>query len=403
MNVLFISLEIYRSINDHNLYTDLLRKFAAHGHKVYSISPIERRMNENTELIEEKNSKILRLRIGNMQKTNLIEKGISTITIEKKYIDGIKKYFGNVRFDLVLYATPPITFCSVIEFVKQRDNAKSYLMLKDIFPQNAVDLDMISKKGLTSIIYKYFRYKEKRLYKISNYIGCMSPANVQYLLENNPEISSNIVGLCPNCIEVIDKSVPELIKKDIRKKYEIPEDKVTFIYGGNLGKPQGIDYLIDCMKEAEVLDVFFVIVGSGTERFKLEEYIKANDPKNVKLISQLGRDEYDSMVGSCDVGVICLDHRFTIPNFPSRLLSYMQASMPVLAMTDLNTDIGRIIQENGFGWWCESNSVDAFKSVVEVAKNSDRRKMGQKSWDYLVNNYDVEKQYHLICEQISLV
>ena len=102
-------------------------------------------------MIQEGSSCILRLKIGNIQKVNPIEKGISTILIEPLFINGIKKYFSNVRFDLVLYATPPITFAKVIKFIKKRDRAKSYLMLKDIFPQNSLDLGMLSASGIKGL------------------------------------------------------------------------------------------------------------------------------------------------------------------------------------------------------------------------------------------------------------
>ena len=65
-----------------------------------------------------------------------------------------------------MYSTPPITFADVIAYVKKRDGAKSYLLLKDIFPQNAVDIGMMAKRGLKSIIYKLFKKKEEKLYRI---------------------------------------------------------------------------------------------------------------------------------------------------------------------------------------------------------------------------------------------
>ena len=70
---------------------------------------------------------------------------------------------------------------------------------------------------------------------------------------------------------------------------------------------------------------------------------------------------------------IFLDHRFTIPNFPSRLLGYMQAKLPVLACTDKNTDIGKVVVEGGFGWWCESNDVGEFGRVVERVLKKKRK------------------------------
>lgn len=91
-----------------------------------------------------------------------------------------------------------------------------------------------------------------------------------------------------------------------------------------------------------------------------------------------------------------MDYRFTIPNFPSRLLSYMQAGLPVLACTDPNTDIGNVITEGKFGWFCESNSVKDFDKNVKDACNSDLESMGENSFKYLEQNYSVEKGYEII-------
>ncbi|KII50801.1 hypothetical protein QR19_15085, partial [Enterococcus faecalis] len=140
-----------------------------------------------------------KLKIGNIQKTNLLEKGISTIQIEQQFINGIKHYFSDIKFDLVVYSTPPVTFAKVVDFIKKRDNCKSYLLLKDIFPQNAVDLGKISKK---SLIYKYFRKKEVSLYEVSDYIGTMSEKNSQYILHHNEFDRRKIVEINPNSIRI---------------------------------------------------------------------------------------------------------------------------------------------------------------------------------------------------------
>ena len=402
MNILFLTLIDFNTIDEPGIYQDLLREFANHGHKVFAISPVERRKNQETKLLETDKATILKLKIGNTQKTNIIEKGISTISIEPLLIAAIKKYFSDVKFDLVIYSTPPITFCNAIEFVKKRDGAKTYLLLKDIFPQNAVDLGMMSKSGIKGLIYRVFRKKEKKLYRISDYIGCMSQANVDYVLKHNPDINPEKVEICSNSVEVVDMSVDEKTRDEIRRKYDIPLDKKIFVYGGNLGKPQGIDFMIECLKSQEKNDaVFFLIVGDGTEYGKIETYVQRNKPTNVKLMKRLSKEDYDKLVGACAIGMIFLDYRFTIPNFPSRLLSYMQAKIPVLAVTDPNTDIGNVCVDNGFGWWCESNQVKAFHKVVEEAVQSDLRAMGETGFKYLEDNYSSETAYQIIMRHLK--
>lgn len=401
MNILFLTLLDFNTIYEPGIYTDLLREFVKHGDEVYVVSPVEKRKGVETHLIKEKHASILKQKIGNVQKTNsLIEKGISTITLESKIISGIKNYFNDVKFDLILYSTPPITLCKTIEYVKKRDNAKTYLLLKDIFPQNAVDLGMLSKDGLKGFVYRYFRNKEKKLYALSDHIGCMSQANVDYVIKHNPDVNPEKVEICPNSIEPIDMSVNEEQRIAIRQKYGIPLDKKVFIYGGNLGKPQGIPFLIDCLDAAKDIGAFFLIVGDGTEYGKLETYVKAERPAHVKLMQRLPKEDYDAMVGSCDVGMIFLDHRFTIPNFPSRLLSYMQAKLPVLAVTDPNTDIGKVIVDGGFGWWCESNDISSFLSKTNKILSLDLKEFGRKGFTVLRTKYMADRSMFTILRHL---
>lgn len=405
MNVIFITLSNINSIKERGIYADLMRKFRDEGHLVHIISPIERRFGKDTHVIDTDGVKILKVKTLNIQKTNVVEKGIGTLLIEKQYQSAIKNHLGNVRFDLILYSTPPITFTNVVRYMKKRNpQAISYLLLKDIFPQNAVDIGMFSEK---SVFNWYFRRKEISLYKNSDYIGCMSPANVEYLLKHNSFVDKNRAEVAPNAHELIERKMEdgqeEAERYYIRKKYDLPTDKPIFIYGGNLGKPQGIDYLIKCLDaNKERQDCYFVLVGNGTEYNKLDTWVKVQNSKNsVKLMQRLPVEDYDILVRSCDVGLIFLDHRFTIPNYPSRLLSYLENKMPVLCATDVNTDIGKIAEKNGYGYWCESVKPEDFTALVDKMLASDRKAMGEKGYEFMKNNYLVEHTYNAIVKHIG--
>lgn len=403
MNILFLTLLDFESLDERNIYTDLLREFQRRGHSIWAISPVERRNGGKTRrIVVQERVEILKLKIGNMQKTNIIEKGISTITIEKTLIRAIKTYYSNVCFDVVLYATPPITFQKTVRYVKKRDKATTYLMLKDIFPQNAVDIGMLKKSGISGIVYRYFRNKEKKLYHDSDYVGCMSEANVNYLVRNNPELDKDKVGVCPNGIEPTELLSAE-DKQDIRRKYGLPNDRVIYIYGGNLGKPQGIPFMLSAiMQAANDENAFFIIVGSGTEYSYVEKKLAECNKKNILLLSYLPKEEYEKVVKACDVGLIFLDSRFTIPNFPSRLLSYMNAALPVIAATDTSTDIGKVVEENKFGVWCESTKEDDFVSCVkDMFDTAQRRAMGEESRRYLEEKYTAAQVCNIIVNSIS--
>lgn len=395
MNILFLTLSRIVDINARGIYTDLIREFVRHGHSLYVVKPNERSTGRSTELTGSCGVRILGVRTLNIQKTNVVEKGIGTLLLERQYYRAIKKYFGDVKFDLILYSTPPITFNKVIVSLKKRHGAKTYLLLKDIFPQNAVDLGMFPEGGL---LHKFFRAKERRLYALSDMIGCMSPANVEYVLAHNPEVERERVEVCPNSVEPV-VGVRPVNREAVLSKLGIPLDKMVFIYGGNLGKPQGIGSLLDVVEANERLDdTFIVVVGGGTEYPKAERWFAERKPRNSKLLRALPKAEYDNLVRACDVGLIFLDRRFTIPNYPSRLLSYLENGMPVLMATDVNTDIGRIAQENGYGDWVKSGDVEGFVRLLERYASDRRmvREQGERGYRYLLEHYTVEKSYAII-------
>lgn len=406
MNIIFITLAGIKSIENPGIYADLMRKFRDEGHLVHIVSPFERREGQATHLQEVDGVRILRVRTLNIQKTNVVEKGIGTLLIEGQFQRAIQRYFGHIQFDLILYSTPPITFTNVVKYLKRKNpNAISYLLLKDIFPQNAVDIGMFGKHSLFNW---YFRRKEVALYKASDFIGCMSPANVEFIRKHNPFYPVDRVEVAPNSVEAPCPPKGENFKEEeeakrkveriyIRDRYQLPKDKPIFIYGGNLGKPQGIDFLIQCLDANKNRDdCFFVVVGNGTEYKKLQAWYEANYNLNVKVMQRLAKEDYDMLVRSCDVGLIFLDHRFTIPNYPSRLLAYLQSSMPVICATDPNTDMGRIAEENGYGYWCESNNVPAFTALIDKMLASDRKAMGQRGYEFLKANYTVQNTYDTI-------
>ncbi|MBO7493974.1 MAG: glycosyltransferase family 4 protein [Bacteroidales bacterium] len=399
MNIIFLTMSYITGVDAPGIYLDLMRKFRDEGNEVYIVSSRERRTGEKTRLFDAGGVHILGVKTLNLQKTNVIEKGVGQVLVETQFKRKIKEYLGNVKFDLILYPTPPITLMGVVKYLKKKNpQAKSYLLLKDIFPQNAVDIGMMSKKGVKGILYKFFRNKEKQLYRQSDYIGCMSPANVRYVLKENSEIPPKRVEVAPNSYEIQEMvKLTEEQRIAIRQKYNLPIGLPVFVYGGNLGKPQGIPFLIRCLEaNANRQDCHFLVVGNGTEYGKLESWYNDRKPDCVSLFQRLPKEDYDQLVRACDVGLIFLDYRFTIPNYPSRLLPYLMERKPIIAATDPNCDTGNIAEQNGYGLWCPSNDVQAFTRCVDKMLQSDLPQMGENGYKYFLDNYTVDHTYNAI-------
>lgn len=392
MNIIFLTLAI-DNMNSNSLFVDLIREFKKNDHEITVICPNERRMKQKTKIILDEGIQFLKVKTGNITKTNVIEKGISTILIERQFIRAIKKNLYRTRFDLVIYSTPPVTFAKVISYIKRNHNCFSYLMLKDIFPQNAVDLHLMSQK---SLIYRFFKYKEKELYAVSDYIGCTSNANIEYVQKHNTKIDINKIELFPNSIE------PRPLVKDsnelnLRKKFGIPAEALLLIYGGNIGIPQGVEFIKEILKASNNKNLYYLIIGSGTKFIDLRDFIANNKIDYVRIINNIPSNEYWEYIRQCDIGLIFLDNRFTVPNTPARLTYYMEAGLPILAATDEATDINHIFGQAKCGFWSKSGDLISFFSNVEKLMDTNlRKKMGSNGRSYLEKNYDVSINYQII-------
>ena len=397
MNVLFLMISFPDIKKDSNLYSDLAEEFRNNGHQVYLATLLEKKYNRNTYLERVKELNILRVKAGDWFNINsVIKKGLTTVTIAYYFKKAIQKYFNNIKFDLVIYPTPPITFAPVVKYIKKRDKCKSYLILRDIFPQNVRDLGLLNNQ----LLFNYFRGKEKQLYDISDYIGCMSKGNIQYVLEYN-NIDENKLEILYNWGKVIHNN--EVLTIDYKKKYGL-ENKFVAVFGGNIGLPQELEFLLELAKEyKDRSELVFLIVGKGAQKEKIVNIINSEELSNVIITDYIPRNDYQNLLKQCDIGLINLNRKFTIPNMPSKVVDYFNAGIPILASTDKNTDLKQFLQDAKAGLWSETGDLEGYKSNFKKLLNDKRlrEELGKNGRNFLEENLNVEKAYQIIMEHFE--
>src|ERR1035437_936879 len=391
MRVLFLMISYPDVSINTNMYTDITKEFLRNGHDVYVAAP----SIETTGTNDEGGIKVLRIKTLALFNTSFIRKGIANLLLPYQYKRAINNHFKNIPFDLILTPTPPITFIEIVDYLKKKYRSKVYLILRDIFPQNARDLWLIRNP----LILKYFRRKEKKLYQQADSIGCMSPKNIDFVHNHNPEVLWDKLHLLPNWT-----SVNEYDNKNsgIRVKYDIKETFVA-LFGGNFGIPQKMEFLVEV---AEMIkynkDILFLFVGEGTEKSSIQRKIKDKNLGNIRILDQLTREEYLELLKECDIGLVCLSDRFTIPNIPSRTLSYWSRKKPVLAAVDESTDYGDLLEKSNGGLWSITGNKESYiQNLYFLYNNPDiRKKMGENGYYYLINELNTEKAYITIISRI---
>lgn len=368
MNIIFVTIAYPKTSSESNLYSDLMLEFAQQGHSVYVACSVEKRFAKETSLEVNNGINVLRIKTGNItSNSNYIAKGLALLRLQSTLIKGIKSYYKDLRFDLIIYSTPPIQYNRIIKYLKKESSARTYLLLKDIFPQNAIDMGLLHK---WNPIYWFFRKQEKTTYQLSDRIGCMSPANVQYLLSHNSYLLAAKVEVCPNSLMdrgLIKDEAKELIRRKVREKLLIDSDDLLLVYGGNLGISQGLSFLLKILQEySNQKKIKFLIVGKdGTWFNRMEESIRSNAYTHVIMHKRVTPEAFKEMLLASDIGLIFLNPLFTIPNFPSRLTSYLEVGLPVISCTDNVTDIGEEIERAGCGYKIFSGDITSFNEKVQ--------------------------------------
>ncbi|PAU94028.1 glycosyltransferase WbuB [Aliifodinibius salipaludis] len=400
MNILFITIA-WPEKGQSNIYSDLIHKFIEEGHNVCVITNRPRRNKKSAGYTIEKGVKVLRIKTGNIAKTHPIEKSLSLLLLGWQFRRGIKKHFGNESFDLILFNTPPITLSRLMKDLKEEYNCALYLLLKDIWPYGFADMGLIKKHGW---IYNYFRKHERRLYKAADVIGCMSPKGVDFILNQHPYLEAGKLEVCPNSISLNGNGIKKNSSISIREKYGIPNDATVFLFSGNLGLGHGLDYLSETiLKMKDYKKAFFMIGGAGTYYSKLKKVFDKENPPNALLYSYLPEEEYKALITTCDVGLILLDSKYTYPQFPSRLLSYLENKMAVLCAVNGETDIGEIVEEYEAGITTIHGDYKSFRSAIERLCEDKQvvKKMGQQAWQLLNEKYEVTHSYQTIVKHFE--
>lgn len=383
-----------------NMYTALVQELAKSGHEIRVVAPT---FTASTHVANEGGIPVLRVASGPLFKTNLLVKGLNTLLLNRRYTCAIEQFWSNWKMDWVLTSTPPITLSPLLAKLKSRHQSKVFLILRDIFPQNAKDLDMIK----VPLLFAYFRNRERHLYRISDVIGCMSPGNMDFLRRQNPDLfKTEKLTYFPNWIRPTPRERQSKKDGGFRERFGL-EGKFIALFGGNFGKPQKIEFILDLAERVQHLkDVVFLLIGDGTEKNHIKLLVRQRNIQNIIIYNRIPSDEYQCLIDEADIGLVNLSDKFTIPNIPSRTLGYWDASLPVLAATDKCTDLNiNFIEKYDAGLWAETGRLDDYydKFTKLYHDKNLRKRMGENGRNAVENYFSVKTAVSNFLNQLNLI
>ena len=332
------------TMSSAKLIYDLAREFRDLGHEVLVAAPDPTALS-CCDVATEAGIDVLRVKTGMIKSTSRWLRAWRELTLSRVMWRKGRKVFLRAPCDLIIYYSPTIFFGALVARLKNHYQCPSYLILRDIFPQWAVDAGILRRD---SFVYRFFKRKEKQNYGAATVIGVQSPANLHYFSEQGLDRKYRLEVL----YNWAAASGKEAGGSSYRERMGLL-DKVVFFYGGNIGVAQDMDNILRLAENMrQETTAHFLLVGEGSEVPRLKTAIMERGLKNVTIHPSVDQETYLSMLSEFDVGLISLDRGLKTQNFPGKMLSYMDKAKPILASINPGNDLKALMEEQQFGLVC---------------------------------------------------
>lgn len=319
---------------------DLAAEFIAQGHHPTVLIPVPG-LQSTWVLDDVAGVEVLRVRSPRTKDVGYIRRTLTELYMPFAVLQGLRQStLSQVRWDGVVWYSPSIFHGPLVSALKRASSCRSYLILRDIFPEWSVDMGLMGR-GLP---YRFFKIIESYQYSVADVIGVQTPGNQAYFSnwsarpKRRVEVLQNWLAEAPDTgcsISVRDTSLA---------------GRTIFVYAGNMGVAQGMGILLDLAESLkDRKDIGFVFVGRGSDSQRLRSDASARGLNNVLFFDEIAPNEIPGLYAQCHVGLVALDPRHRTHNIPGKFVSYMQCGLPVLASINPGNDLVELIKQGKVG------------------------------------------------------
>ena len=395
MRILFLFCHLPILNTNNGLFVQLINEFGRHAHHI-CVSAKGQGIKK-TQLVKENGIDVLRIKSHDFTGVSSnVKKALAyqEYAIKQRYYT--KRYFKNESFDLIISHSLPPELAYIVGGLKSYFKCPFYLIQSDYTWQDAVGFGYFSADNLVA---RYYQYWEKRMIKQADFIGCPTKGNFSFVKRYYPFVKDETFDLLPFWLNELNVTPNYDLKKEMGL-----EGKFVVVYGGSVGAAQRVDHAIELADECkDKEDIVFVILGRGPMLPQIKQMAKERNLSNVVFKEFLPQNQYLRFLATCDVGIIMLNEKTAIPNFPSKAISYLNMRVPILAALDYVTDFGSFLSENQAGQWAFSDKIqDLKRKLLDYYNYSDfREQIKENGYKLYKSQLTTDHAYQTIMNKVT--
>jgi len=309
-----------------------------------------------------------------------------------------RRLFDTRNYDALLVWTPCVLVRSMLRYAQAHSRARSVLYIADFFPIHHAELGLVPRGPL----YTLAKAMEESLFRRFDVIFCNLPSNIGYLRTHYRLRPQQDLRWTPLWVPTTE--IARLPKAEGRASHDLPQDVPIAVFGGQIIEGRGIEQMLDAAARSRDagLSTRYLFIGDG----RLEPLVKdaaGRSGSNVIHRSAVPREEFLSILTTCDIGMLATVPGVSSHSFPTKSMDYLRAGLPVVAAVEPGSDFARMITDHKVGTSVALGDGQAMYEAIEAFAGdpSSREEMQGRARAFLEDELDVIHCYRRLIDALE--
>ena len=327
---------------------------------------------------------IKRVKLYKPRKTSTIKRIIHESSF--LFLATIRLIFFFEKYALIICVAPPLLLGLVAYVVSKFKGVPFVFHVQDLQPDAAVELGMLKKGLFTSFLYAIERF----IYNKADYISTISEGMRNKII--NKGFAKDKVKLFydwanTETLKPMTKNNPFAKRHNLGKKFVV-------LHAGNMGDKQDMRIILETARKMKLDNsIYFLLVGRGSKRAFVEDYIKENALSNVLLLEVQPKSVVNQMCSSADVALITQTKEVKNIVMPSKVFGPASVEKPLIVAAAYDCEISKIVKKYNFGIVITPEEPNGLVAAINRLKKNRKlaELMGKNGRLFMIKERKMEK------------
>ncbi len=307
---------------------------------------------------------------------------------------------ANSREIILLTTAPP--FLPLMGYLLSRIRKIRYIcLLYDLYPDIAIELDVIKKQHWISKLWDYFN---RLTWQQSEAIIVLSETMKDRILAKQPGIGDKI-HVISNWVDS-EQIRPRHKQNNWFAQQHGLVEPFTVLYSGNMGRCHDLDTLFNAIILLRNTPIRFVFVGGGDKRKDFQQRTAALGLTNCLFLPYQSRENLPYSLTACDVSIVSISAGMEGLVAPSKLYSALATGRPIVSICPENSYLNGVFAEAKCGTTVRNGDSQGLATYLHRLSHNPLLtwKLGQSGREYCLKNYTsakIAEDYHQLFQSLA--